>query len=177
MIYTENTVWAVTAMEGPDNEKSRTIDYGSELYVLEDYYDKQFGLIKKGNIDLVTQELVMLGKALDFIRFSKKRLGISLDNSEASIELFEEVVDAIERGVIQDELFSEDSSNIAKNMSAYLGFLIIANIGGKWKETENGTAVSVNGRNAYVYEYIEKRLLGISGTDAVSYYRSVKSAQ
>lgn len=164
-------------MKRLDHEKSRTINYSADIPTLEAYYDRQFDLIKKGNTDLVTLELVMLGRALDFIRFSKKKLGIALDNSEVSIDAFEEVVDAIDRGVVQDELFSEDSGNIAKSMSAYLGLLIIANVGGKWSDTENGVAVNVNGKDAYVYEYIEKRLLGASGVNAVSYYRSVKTAQ
>ena len=62
-------------------------------------------------------------------------------------------------------------------MSAYFGMLMIANIGGKWEDTENGAALNVNGRHAYIYDYIEKRLLGAVETDAVSYYNSVKTVR
>lgn len=164
-------------MKRLDNEKNKTIDYSSGIAMLEEYYERQFELIKDGNTDLVTLELLMLGRALDFVSFTKKRLGIKLDTSERSVPLFEEVIDAVNRGVVQDELFSEDSGSIAKSMSAYLGLLILANIGGKWEDTENGVSVNVNGREAYVYEYIEKRLLGISETAAEDFFNSVKAVQ
>ena len=164
-------------MKRLDSENSRKLDYSAPVALLEEYYDKQYDLIKKGNTDLVTLELMMLGRTLEFISFAKNRLGIELDTGEASVEKFEEVVDAVSRGVVQDELFSDASGGIAGNMSAYLGFIIIANLGGKWEDTENGAAVELNGREVYVYEYIEKRLLGLLETDAVSYYRSVRTAR
>ena len=162
-------------MKRLDSEKSRRLDYSAPIGVLEEYYDRQYDLIKKGNTDLVTLELMMLGRTLGFISLAKNRLGVDLNTEESSVEKFEEVVDAVKRGVVQDELFSDASGGIAASMSAYLGFLIIANIGGKWEDTENGAAVEVNGREVYVYEYIEKRLLGLLETDAVSYYSSIRT--
>lgn len=164
-------------MKRLDNEKNRIIDYSSGIEMLEAYYQRQFELIKDGNTDLVTLELLMLGRALDFISFVKKRLGITLGTGESSVALFEEVIDAVNRGVVQDELFADEAGSIAKSMSAYLGLLILANIGGKWEDTENGVSVNVNGREAYVYEYIEKRLLGISETAAADFYNSVKAVK
>lgn len=161
-------------MKRLDNEKNKTIDYAAGTEALERYYDRHFEMIKKGNTDLVTLELLMLGRALDFIHFVNKRLGISLNTTEASVELFEEVIDAVNRGIVQDELFADGTGSIAKSMSAYLGLLILANIGGKWEDTENGVAVNVNGREAYVYAYIEKRLLGLSETSVTDYYQSVR---
>ncbi len=163
-------------MKRLDNEKSRTIDYHSDIPELERFYERQFEMIKKGNTDLVTLELVMLGKALDFIQLARKKLGIELDTGECAVKKLEEVIDALERGVVQDNFFSEDSGNIAGSMSAYFGLLMIANIGGIWEDTENGTAVNINGRYAYVYEYIERRLLGLSELDAQTFYDSVKTA-
>lgn len=163
-------------MKRLDNEKGRTIDYHTDIPGLERFYERQFEMIKKGNTDLVTLELVMLGKALDFIQMAVKKLGIELDTQENSVKKLEEVIDALERGVVQDNFFSEESGNIAGSMSAYLGMLMIANIGGVWEDTENGTAVNVNGRYAYVYEYVEKRLLGLSALDVQSFYDSVKTA-
>lgn len=164
-------------MKRLDNEKNKTIDYRSGLEQLEKYYDRQFEFIKKGNTDLVTLELLMLGRGLDFIRYVNKRLGISLNLSESSVELFEEVTDAFTRGVVQDEFFSGETGSIAGNMSAYFGMLMIANIGGEWEDTENGAALNINGRRVYVYYYIEKRLLGAVETDAVSYYNSIKTVR
>ena len=161
-------------MKRLDNEKSRTIDYAAGTAVLEDYYERQFELVKKGNTDLVTLELMMLGRALDFMQFANKRLGVALDTSEASVDLFEEVLDALNRGIVQDDLFSDESGSIAKSLCAYLGLLILANIGGKWEHTENGYAINVNGREAYVNDYIERRLIGLSAEPLPEYYRSVK---
>lgn len=164
-------------MKRLDNEQSKTINYSGEIAELESVYERQFDLIKKGNTDLVTLELVMLGKALDFVHFTRKKLGISLDTSKRSVAALEEVLDAFERGVVQDNFFSPENGSIAESISAYLGILIIANIGGKWEDTEQGAAVSVNDRLAFVSEYIEKRLLGLSQLDAVTYFDSVSLAQ
>ena len=160
-------------MKRLDTSESRTIDYSADVASLERYYENRFDLIKKGNTDLVTLELVMLGKALDFIHFAGSKLGITLDTNEASVEKLEEVIDALGRGVLQDNLFSGESGDIAGNMSGYLGVLVIANIGGEWTDTENGAAVNVNDRLAYVCDYIEKRLLGMSELDVMSYFKSV----
>ena len=162
-------------MKRLDNENSRKINYHAEIPQLERFYERQFEMIKNGNTDLVTLELVMLGKALDFIQFVRKKLGVELDTEESSVKKLEEVIDALERGVVQDNFFSEDSGNIAGSISAYLGILIIAVIGGEWEDTENGTAVNVNGRYAFVYEYVERRLLGLSALDVLTYFDSVKT--
>lgn len=161
-------------MKRLDNEENKTINYSSDIASLERYYEHQFELIKSGNTDLVSLELVMLGKALDFIHLVRKKLGISLSLSEASVNTLEEIFDAFTRGVVQDDLFSEYNGGIAKSMSSYLGLLILANIGGEWTDTENGAAVNVNGRFAYVYEYTEKRLLGLSELSVCDYYKSVR---
>ena len=163
-------------MKRLEHEESRIINYQAEISELEKYYERQFEMIKKGNTDLVTFELVMLGKALDFIHLTKKRLGIELNLGEGSVSVLEEVIDAFERGVVQDSLFSEDRGSIAGAMSAYLGVLIIATIGGSWEDTESGAAVDVNGRSAYVDEFVERRLLGLSQLDVQTYYNSVKTA-
>ena len=163
-------------MKRLDNENSRRINYQADIPELEEFYERQFKMIKKGNTDLVTLELVMLGKALDFIQFVSKKLGVELNTDESSVKKLEEVIDALERGVVQDNFFAEDSGNIAGSMSAYLGILVIANIGGMWEDTESGTAVNVNGRYAFVYEFVERRLLGLSALDVTTYFDSVKTA-
>lgn len=163
-------------MKRLDNEERKTIPYRAGVPALEDYYARQFDLIKKGNTDLVTLELVMLGRALDFVRFAKTRLGVELRTDEASVQALEEVLDALERGVVQDSLFPEGSGGPAAGAAAYLGVLMLANIGGRWDDTESGAAVNINGRPAYVGEYMERRLLGLSALSAVTYYQSVKPA-
>ena len=80
-------------MKRLEHEESRIINYQAEISELEKYYERQFEMIKKGNTDLVTFELVMLGKALDFIHLTKKRLGIELNLGEGSVSVLEEVID------------------------------------------------------------------------------------
>ena len=166
----------VYAMKRLDTEESKQVCYQAGIAALEQYYDRQFELIKKGNTDLVTLELVMLGKALDFVHLVRTRLGIELQTAESSVKDFEEVVDAFTRGVVQDNFFA-DETGIAKSMAAYFGLLMIANIGGTWEDTESGAAVNINGRSAYVDEYVERRLLGLSNLDALTFYNSVKLAR
>ena len=163
-------------MKRLDREDGKKIPYSASIAELESFYDRQFDLIKKGNTDLVTLELVMLGKALDFVHTARKRLGTELTTKESSVGELEEVVDACVRGVVQDNFFTDEYS-VASRMSAYLGLLIITNIGGTWEDTENGMAVNVNGRSAYVSEYIEKRLLGLSDLDVQTFYNSVRLAK
>ena len=167
------TIKAVSDMKRLDNEESRRINYDADISELEKVYNRQFELIKKGNTDLVTLELVMLGRALDFVSFASKKLGVSLGTDEVSVKRFEEVLDAMQRGIVQDNFFSGEGGGISGCVSAYLGILIIARIGGKWEDTENGRSVNVNGRYAYVDEFIERRLLGLSELSAVDYFNSV----
>ena len=145
-------------MKRLDTESGKGFSYKADISVLEQYYQKQFDLIRKGNTDLVSLELVMLGNALDFISFVKSSFGITLDGNDKSVVPFEEVLDALSRGIINKNLFDKQTS-IAQKAGAYLGFLIIANIGGKWVDTNEGAAVVVSGREVYVMDFISKRLM------------------
>lgn len=169
----QHTIKAVIGMKRLDNEESRRINYNADFSELERLYDRQFDLIKKGNTDLVTLELVMLGRALDFVCFASEKLGVKLGTDESSVNKFEEVLDAMQRGIVQDNFFSGEGGGIFSCVSAYFGILIIARTGGKWEDTENGRAVNVNGRYAYVDEFIERRLLGLSELSAADYFSSV----
>ena len=123
-------------MKRLETECGRGFSYHSAIPVLEEYYQKQYDMIKNGNTDLVTFELVMLGNALDFISLIQKTLGISLSSDEKCVEIYDEVMDALSRGIINRNLFDKNN-DIAKKSGAYLGFLIIANIGGEWIDTSD----------------------------------------
>ncbi len=157
-------------MKRLETESSRRINYNSDILALEKYYREQYELIKKGSDDLATLELVMLGNALDFISFAKKSFGITLGSEEKYISSYDEIADALSRGIITENIYD----NIAKTAGAYLGFLIIANIGGKWVDTESGPAVLVRGREVYVADFSEKRLMSGSRLNAVEYYNAIK---
>ncbi|MBQ8132841.1 MAG: hypothetical protein IJ192_00270 [Clostridia bacterium] len=161
-------------MKRLDTESGRRFSYQSSISELEEYYQKQYDLIKKGNTDLATLELVMLGNALDFISFVQTSFGIKLGNGENSAAAYDEVMDALSRGIVNKNLFDKEN-NIAKKAGAYLGFLIIANIGGEWKDTDSGSAVIIEGREIYVLDFAEKRL--VTGTDlnAADYFKKVKT--
>ena len=164
-------------MKRLDNESSRGINYSADISQLEKYYDEQYELIQDGNNDLATLELVMLGNALDFIRFVRKTFDIKLCNDEGSVLKLEEVLDALNRGFLQENFLDENSGNIAKKTGACLGFMIISNIGGKWVDTENGEAVDVNGRKAYVCDFVLSRLQSGTELNTTDYYKSIKTVQ
>ncbi len=161
-------------MKRLETESSKEFSYRSDISVLEGYYQKQYDMIRNGNTDLVTLELVMLGNALDFISFVKDSFGMTLDSDEKSVEVYDEVMDALSRGIVQVNLFDKEN-NIAGKAGAYLGFLILANIGGEWADTNTDTAVILNGREVYVMDFARKRLLSESGLNAVDYYKAVKA--
>lgn len=164
-------------MKRLDNESSRTINYSADIAQLEKYYQEQYTLIKSGNTDLATLDLVMLGNALDFIRFVRKTFDIKLCNDENSVSKLEEVLDALNRGFLQENFLDESNGNIAKKAGAYLGFLIISNIGGKWIDTENGAAVDVNGRKAYVCDFVLSRLQSGTELNTLNYYKSIRTVK
>ncbi len=164
----------VMLMKRLEKECGRGFSYNSDIAVLENYYQHQYDLIKKGDTDLVTFELVMLGNALDFIDFVKRYLGIKLDAKEKSVEMYDEVMDALSRGIINRNLFDK-TNNIAKKAGAYLGFLIIANIGGEWIDTNEGEAVIVDGREVYVCDFAANRLMSGSELNAADYYKKVRT--
>lgn len=161
-------------MKRLDSENTKTINYSADINKLEEYYQKQYELIKKGNTDLATLELVMLGNALDFINYADKSFGIKLTTDEKSISLLDEVLDALNRGISWENLFEPNDDCLAKKASGYLGVVIIANIGGEWADTENGVAVNVHGKLAYVYDFIVKRLESGTQSDTKEYYKSIK---
>ncbi len=161
-------------MKRLDIESGKSINYSLDIPKLEKYYQKQYELIKNGNTDLATLELVMLGNALDFINYADKSFNIKLTADERSVSVFDEVMDALNRGISQENFLDPNGANIAIGASGYLGLVIISNIGGEWEDTENGVAVNVNGRNAYVYDFIVKRLQSGTDLDTKTYYKSVK---
>lgn len=161
-------------MKRLDTESSNGFSYHSNIPTLEKYYQKQYELIRKGNTDLATLELVMLGNTLDFISFVRKSFGMSLSADEKSITAYDEVMDALNRGIINANLFDKDN-NIAKKAGAYLGFMIIANVGGNWVDTENGAAVLIRGREVYVLDFAQKRLESGTELNAADYYNAVRT--
>ncbi len=164
----------VNVMKRLEVESGRFVSPGAEISVLETFYERQYDMVQKGNTDLVTLKLIMLGNALDFIDLIKRSLGVELDNTEKSIPLFEEVMDALSRGILERSLF-DNSNSIAKKAGAYLGLLIIANIGGSWEDTSEGPAILIEGREAFVLDFAEKRLASGSELNVMDYYRSVRA--
>ncbi len=161
-------------MKRLDNESGKLFSYQSEISQLEEYYENQYEMIKNGNTDLATLELVMLGNALDFINFVHSSFGISLGNDEGSVTVYDEIMDALSRGIVNKNLFDKEN-NIAKKAGAYLGFLIIANIGGKWADTDAGSAVVIDNREIYVLDFAEKRLISGNDLNAEDYFKKVKT--
>lgn len=161
-------------MKRLDNQSGRAIDYSADIAQLEDFYQQQYELIKAGNTDLATFELVMLGNALDFIQMVRLSFGVELDGQEKSVGAFEEVLDAFKRGIANKNVFDIAESKIAEKAASYFGFLIIANSGGKWLDTPDGAVVSIKDRDAYVYAFIRHYLSGNADISAIQYYKNTK---
>ncbi len=161
-------------MKRLEKECGRGFSYKSDITVLEQYYQKQYDMILRGNTDLVTFELVMLGNALDFIDFVQKSFGIRLTSDEKSVGMYDEVMDALSRGILRQNLFDKHN-DIAKKAGAYLGFLIIANIGGEWTDTPEGEAVMIEGRDIYVCDFAVNRLMSGSQLNAADYYKKIRT--
>ena len=161
-------------MKRLDTQSGKVIDYSASVAQLEEFYQKQYELIKAGNTDLATFELVMLGNALDFIQMVKISFGVDLDAEEKSVHAFEEVLDAFKRGIANKNVFDIAESRIAEEAASYFGFLIIANSGGEWLDTDEGAVVSVKGRDAYVYAFIKQYLSGNADISAIQYYKNTK---
>ena len=83
-------------------------------------------------------------------------------------------MDALSRGIINRNLFDKNN-DIAKKSGAYLGFLIIANIGGEWIDTSDGEAVLIDGREVYVCDFARNRLMSGSELNAAEYYKRVRT--
>ena len=92
-------------MKRLDDQSGRLIDYSADISQLEAFYQKQYELIRSGNTDLATFELVMLGNTLDFIQMVRLSFGIELDGDEKSVDVFDEVLDAFKRGIANKNVF------------------------------------------------------------------------
>ena len=161
-------------MKRLETNSGQTVNYSADVALLEDFYQKQYELIKAGNTDLATFELVMLGNALDFIQMVRFSFGIELNGNEKSAGAFEEVLNAFKRGIADKNVFDIAESKIAEKAASYFGFLIIANSGGEWLDTPDGAVVSIEGRHAYVYAFVRQYLSGNTDISAVQYYKNTK---
>ena len=92
-----------------------------------------------------------------------------------SIETKDKIIEAGFDLICHDGFYNTNTSKIAKKAGAYLGFLIIAAIGGEWIDTSSDGAIIIDGREVYVCDFAANRLMTGSELNAVDYYKKVRT--
>ena len=152
------------------------IDYSLSREELADYCDQQMELVKSGQKELATIELMMLGYALDFIDFAHNAVQVDIDFDEENLELFDEILEALHEVSAGGGLTQENFNDIVKKATAFFGVFILKNIGGNWVQTNIGMAINLNETNAFVYNRIARRIINGKEDEVVSFYQVVKEA-
>lgn len=150
------------------------IDYSLSDQELADYFDRQMELVRNGQKELATVELMMLGYALDFIYFAKKAVHVDINFDEENLELFDAILEAVHELMVKGGLSENHFYDIVKNATSFFGVFILKNIGGSWVQTNIGTAVQVNETNAFIYNRIARRIQNGKEDDMISFYRTLR---
>ncbi|SJZ67747.1 hypothetical protein SAMN02745116_01144 [Pilibacter termitis] len=112
-----------------------------------------------------------------------KDSGFELDFSEQSLLHVEELLDAFHQKVPKGikKLFSKGLSNEEMDMlclvfGAYLGEVVIKNLGGKWQPSERLASVFLdNGTEIYPAQKVYKRLMNGREDEIWAYYKFLQS--
>lgn len=151
-----------------------TLQYDVSTETLAELFNMQmFQYQMTGNVDF---DVVMLGTAFDFIEFSKEALEIDLEFEEKSICDFEEVLDNLHQKVQEDGMEQEMFDQFARSATAYLGIIILKYIGGNWVDTNQGIAIRKEGKDAFVYRQMAKRIVDGKQYDVAKYYQKLKES-
>lgn len=151
------------------------IDYSLSEDGLADYFERQMDLVRNGQKELATVELMMLGYALDFIDFAKNAVHVDISFDEENLELFDAIMEAVHELMAKGGLSEKHFYDIVKNATAFFGVFILKNIGGSWVQTSLGTAVWVKGTNAFIYNRIGRRIQNGREDDMISFYNTLKN--
>lgn len=152
------------------------IDYSKSDEELLDYYNDMEKLIKQGNEDSATIELMMLGYGLDFIDFVKEIFDKEIKFSEDYLEDFELILRKI-HGLALSGAFknnSEDFENILKQATGYFGIIIIKKYHGDWVSSNLGMSIKINETTAFVYNRIGRKIANGEEDSIVDFYKALQ---
>ncbi|MCA1642634.1 MAG: hypothetical protein LC785_11950 [Acidobacteria bacterium] len=116
----------------------------------------------------VTEEQLR-GLAEKFIAGVRDDLGVELAYDEASVEWADGYVGRVRASV------SEDAVGWISNLiGSFLGECVIANYGGRWRETEDGVGVCFDGDNcAFPFAKVQKHFLHGEGDSILGFYKTI----
>lgn len=153
------------------------IDYTLSEQELEAYFDKQMELVKNGQEELATFELMMLGYAIDFIYFAKNAASAEIEFGEENLNKFDMILGAIHKLVAAGKLEQENFNDLAKKAAAFFGVMILKNIGGNWAQSNAGMVINLCGTNAFVYNRVARRMYNGEEDEVVSFYQAIKAVK
>jgi hypothetical protein len=116
----------------------------------------------------ITEEQLR-GLAEKFVAVMRSELDVELSYDEASVEWADGYIGRVRAGVSADSVES-----ISSLIGSFLGECVIANYGGRWRETENGTGVCFDGNNCvFPFAKVQKHFLHGEGDSILSFYRTI----
>lgn len=151
------------------------IDYSLSEKELGKYFDSQMALVRNGQEELSTVELMMLGYALDFISFAQNAAHVVINFGEESLERFDAVLEAVHVLMQKGGLPENQFYDIVKSATGFFGVFLFKNIGGSWVQTNIGPAVRLKETNAFIYNRVARRIQNGKKDDIISFYNTLKS--
>ncbi|PLT29889.1 hypothetical protein [Peribacillus deserti] len=131
----------------------------------------------------LTMKDVMASYSEDALDLASQ-MGISLDYSEHSIKILDEILEEYHRGLPRGikELFvrsptEEDIIQMSKIWGGYLGEVIRLNIGGEWGISENfmeSICLTINDTEIYPPAKVNKRIINGKEDGIFIYYQVIK---
>jgi hypothetical protein len=104
-----------------------------------------------------------------FIAVMRSELNVELRYDEASVEWADGYIGRVRASVSEDSV-----APISNLIGSFLGECVIANYGGRWRETENGTGVCFDGDNCvFPFAKVQKHFLHGEGDSILSFYKTI----
>jgi hypothetical protein len=116
----------------------------------------------------VTEEQLR-GLAEKFVAVMRSELGVELSYDEGSVEWADGYI-----GRVRPSVSAESVESISSLIGSFLGECVIANYGGQWRETENGTGVCFDGSNCvFPFAKVQKHFLHGEGDSILGFYKTI----
>lgn len=142
-----------------------TFDYSLTPEELDKQLAERVEKVKRGAVK-GTQELSLLGFALDFVDFAKQDMDVSLSFAEEDLANFDGIISAMRSRFIEDPPPQEFFEGFVKMSVGFFGVMVIKNLGGSWGESALGITLICNGKSAFIFSRMAQFLNG--GNDSMT---------
>jgi hypothetical protein len=116
----------------------------------------------------VTEEQLR-GLSEKFIAVMRSQLEVELGYDEASVEWADGYIGRVRPSVSEDSVVS-----ISSLIGSFLGECVIANYGGRWRETGDGVGVCFDESNCvFPFAKVQKQFLHGEGDSILGFYRTI----